>query len=133
MVLIDDASLQELGPYFGRWPWPRAIYADLIDYFALAGAQGLAFDILFSEQQDAVETDVNDRKLVEATFAAGNVVHAMQLLRSDQGNRESALPQDFRQLFGLGADQFSGPEYQAALLPFEFLYQVSRGTGYSGR
>ena len=132
VVLIDDASLQELAPYFGRWPWPRAVYADVIDYFARAGAQGLAFDILFAEQQGTDPGDENDARLVEATLDAGNVVHAMQLLYpgEGEGEGESTLPEDFRRLFGLDVEQFAGPEYRDALLPFEFLYLVSRGTGF---
>jgi len=130
IVLIDDVSLQELNQDYGRWPWPRAIYAELIDFFALAGAQGLAFDILFSEQQDVELTDGNDQQLVEATLTAGNVVHAMQLLHADRESSGTGLPEEFRQLFGLDADHFAGPAYNDALLPFEFLYLVSQGSGF---
>jgi len=130
VVLIDDASLQELNQDYGRWPWPRAAYAELLEFFAFAGAQGVAFDILFSEQQDAELSDGNDQQLVAATLEAGNVVHAMQLLYSEQPDQQQGLPEDFSYLFGLEAERFAGPEYNNALLPFEFLYRVSQGVGF---
>lgn len=130
VVLIDDASLQELNQDYGRWPWPRAAYAELLEFFTFAGAQGVAFDILFSEQQDAELNDGNDQQLVTATLEAGNVVHAMQLLRSKQASQIRALPEEFRYLFGLKTEHFVGPEYNSSLLPFEFLYLVSQRVGF---
>lgn len=42
---IDEASLQKLG----QFPWPRNLFADLIENAAAYGATTIAFDILFSE------------------------------------------------------------------------------------
>ncbi len=55
IVLIDEDSLQRLSSKLGRFPWPRSAYADVIEFFALAGAQTVAFDILFTEQQHSGE------------------------------------------------------------------------------
>ncbi|MDC1286682.1 adenylate/guanylate cyclase domain-containing protein [Gammaproteobacteria bacterium] len=130
VVLIDEASLQELNQDYGRWPWPRSAYAELLEFFTFAGAQGVAFDILFSEQQDGELSDGNDQQLVAATLEAGNVVHAMQLLHSEQSSQPPGLPEEFRHLFGLKTEHFVGSEYNNALLPFEFLYLVSQGVGF---
>ncbi|MDX1397090.1 MAG: CHASE2 domain-containing protein, partial [Oceanospirillum sp.] len=32
IVLIDESSLQALAPVAGRFPWPRSIYADLLEF-----------------------------------------------------------------------------------------------------
>ena len=32
IVAIDDQSLRELAPAVGRWPWPRAVHAQALDY-----------------------------------------------------------------------------------------------------
>ena len=51
IVAVDDASLEQ----FGRWPWSRAVIADLIDSLVEAGAAVIGFDIVQSEtaaQQD---------------------------------------------------------------------------------
>lgn len=44
---IDDASLQK----FGRWPWSRGIYGDLLSYLYELGAEVVAFDAVFSEPE----------------------------------------------------------------------------------
>lgn len=46
-VDMDDAALETIG----RWPWPRARLADIVDEVRLAGADALSLDILFPEPQ----------------------------------------------------------------------------------
>jgi adenylate cyclase len=46
IVDIDEKSLASLG----QWPWPRTILADLITRLTQMGAVGIAFDVLFPEQ-----------------------------------------------------------------------------------
>jgi len=130
VILIDEKSLQSMGDELGRWPWPRSAYVDLLDYFALAGAQAFAFDILFTEQQDADKDNYDDQSLVEATRRAGNSVHAMQLLHSAPTNRPKSLPEDFQLKYALGSSNFVGPEYNDYLLPIEALYKASRDIGF---
>ncbi|HVN87092.1 MAG TPA: adenylate/guanylate cyclase domain-containing protein [Candidatus Binatia bacterium] len=45
IVAIDDGSIAKLG----RWPWPRAVMARLVDRLASAGAAVIGFDIVQSE------------------------------------------------------------------------------------
>jgi adenylate cyclase len=45
IVDIDDRSLAELG----QWPWPRTMVAAMVDRLAAAGAQVIAFDVVFAE------------------------------------------------------------------------------------
>ena len=45
IVAVDDASLEQ----FGRWPWSRAVIAQLIDRLVEAGAAVIGFDIVQSE------------------------------------------------------------------------------------
>ncbi|WP_395021421.1 CHASE2 domain-containing protein [Dongia sp.] len=47
LVEMDGASLQKIG----RWPWPRAYHAALIQRLSQAGAETIAFDVDFSTQQ----------------------------------------------------------------------------------
>ena len=49
-LVIDDQSLATIG----RWPWPLATQATLLDELTRAGAKAVAFDIIFPEAQ-AVE------------------------------------------------------------------------------
>jgi signal transduction histidine kinase/DNA-binding NarL/FixJ family response regulator len=48
VVDIDDASLRELQPQLGDWPYRRESYALLLDYLREAGARLVVFDIVFS-------------------------------------------------------------------------------------
>ncbi len=45
IVAVDDASVAALG----RWPWPRATHAALLDRLSAAGVRAIAFDVLFTE------------------------------------------------------------------------------------
>lgn len=68
IVAIDDRSLQELG----RWPWRRALLADLIDRVSAAGAAVIGVDVLLIEPDRLHPGD--DRKLAASIARAGNVV-----------------------------------------------------------
>jgi adenylate cyclase len=52
IVAIDDASLERLG----RWPWSRAVVAQLVDRLVAADAAVIGFDIVQSEA--TAQTDV---------------------------------------------------------------------------
>jgi adenylate cyclase len=49
MVEIDQQDLTALSEKGIQWPWPRQIYAPIIEFCAKAGSKGIIFDILFSE------------------------------------------------------------------------------------
>ena len=53
LILIDDASVNHLGDFIGRYPWPRGIYSPIISYLNKAGAKEIIFDILFSEEEES--------------------------------------------------------------------------------
>jgi len=66
VILADEASFMAMSDIVGRWPWPRAIWADLLDYLSQGGARSVLFDILFTERQD----EINDKALIDATTAS---------------------------------------------------------------
>jgi adenylate cyclase len=84
VVLIDEASLRSLNHDAGRWPWPRSVHADLLDFLARGKPRAVVFDILFVENQRDVDgTDLihkHDQRLIDATRESGFSYHAMQLL-----------------------------------------------------
>lgn len=47
IIDIDERSLGEVG----RWPWPRAIVADLVDALWDAGVVVIGFDVVFAEAE----------------------------------------------------------------------------------
>ena len=58
LVKVDAASLDQVGV----WPWPRSLYADLLDRLFAAGAEDVALDIDFSSESVPTE----DARLAEA-------------------------------------------------------------------
>jgi len=140
IVLIDEASLRALDPIVGRWPWPRAIYSDLLEFFSIARPRAVLFDILFTEYQEITDSGAlgpDDSRFAEATEGAGFVYHAFQLLRDseDEVNRSllnRPLPVDFAERFGLkkvingdGIKKGNNNYY----LPFTELYRAAAGMG----
>src|SRR5690349_7493119 len=51
LVEINDTTIRDLSPAFGRWPWPRVATASLIDFLARAPAKVIAVDVGFWEEQ----------------------------------------------------------------------------------
>ena len=49
VVDIDERSLADMAPEFGRWPWPRDTLAGVLQYAEAQGARAIVFDILFSD------------------------------------------------------------------------------------
>lgn len=49
VVAIDEASLSELRPYLGSWPYARDIYAVVLDYLGEMQVKAAFFDILFAD------------------------------------------------------------------------------------
>src|SRR5262245_52188657 len=47
IAAIDEQSLARVG----RWPWSRAVHAELVRRLDEAGARVIAFDIFFSERE----------------------------------------------------------------------------------
>ena len=66
IVGVDEGSLEKLG----RWPWPRALHAQLVERLTKAGARAIGFDMIFSEP--GITAD--DERLARAIAASGRVV-----------------------------------------------------------
>lgn len=72
IVAVDDESLTRLEPAVGRWPWPRALFATVVDYASAAPVIGL--DILFPESDPGFTR--SDDLLAEQAAHHGRVLSA---------------------------------------------------------
>jgi hypothetical protein len=43
IAMVDDASLTK----YGRWPWSRAVYKEILNELYALGAETVAFDVVF--------------------------------------------------------------------------------------
>jgi len=85
VILIDESSLDAMDNYAGRWPWPRFVYADLLQFLSYAEPKGVMFDIMISEKhlfdQEKGETiNPDDYELVEASATYPFAYHATRFL-----------------------------------------------------
>jgi adenylate cyclase len=83
VVTVDQPDLDFFKNQGVTWPWPRQLYAPIIDYCKHAGARAVIFDILFTEASSYGPED--DQRLAQAAAAAGNVVFAFPLSREEKG------------------------------------------------
>ena len=68
IVAIDDESLNELG----RWPWPRATHAKIINQINQESPVVIGMDIIFSEPDTSDSS--SDQQLADAIRDSGKVV-----------------------------------------------------------
>lgn len=130
VVKIDDFALQSMEPVFGRWPLPREVHAYFLSFMQRAGARLVAFDVLFTERE-RTEGDgltASDARLVEATWEAGMVIHAVNL-----GNQQDTPAPDPALLESISISGNPGfREFVQANAPFSRLAEASAGLGHVG-
>lgn len=86
VVLLDQASLDWAKNEHGlSWPWPRQVYAPLVDFCRRAGAKVIAFDVLYTEPSAYGPED--DALLGQAIAGSGTFVGAV-FLSSRAGETE---------------------------------------------
>ena len=66
IISIDEASLSK----YGEWPWSRIKHAELIEFLNQAGAEVIAFDIIFDMEKESEA----DEKLADKLAKYDNVV-----------------------------------------------------------
>lgn len=83
LVEINDATIREMSPIFGRWPWPRIALSYVIDYLKSAQARVVAVDVALPEPDIVAEYDIggdkwtgkqSDQALADSVKQAGNVI-----------------------------------------------------------
>ncbi|MFT5469749.1 MAG: CHASE2 domain-containing sensor protein [Verrucomicrobiales bacterium] len=52
---VTQQGIQD--PYFGRWPWKRAIHGDMLALLGAAKPKAVSFDIIFSEPSASADDD----------------------------------------------------------------------------
>lgn len=141
LVRIDEASIRRLAPAVGRWPWPRLVHAEVLNYLNRAPARLIVYDVLFTERDirsfvlngEQVTGAESDAALVEATARAGNVVHVAEASTgagaADAPAAAGSLADaQVRWPFRLGGIFETRP---VLTLPFEELARASRAIGHN--
>src|SRR3989344_5995909 len=113
MIDIDEPTLEAMVPEYGRYPWTRAVYGQLLEGLARQQPAAIVFDILFIDPQK--EHLADDLYFVRTATALPNVYFPMVRLsappQAERGNGY-LLKELKNATAGPGAD----PEARAALL-----------------
>jgi CHASE2 domain-containing sensor protein len=125
VVAIDEASLRELEPAVGRWPWPRAVMGSVVDY--CSRARVVALDVLYPEGDWQYRR--SDEAFVDAVAEAGNVVLAFHA--GDYASSPGPSNNVGRFALAGGFDAWHPPvAYGGALAPFGDLLKAAAGVGH---
>jgi adenylate cyclase len=115
LVVVDERSLaamQEEGA--GRFPWPRVVYADLINGLEAQKPRAIVFDIMFFEK-DAVRPE-SDREFVKAASRYGNIYYP--LVRLDTKDDADGVPAaELAPMIGLVRTPKADPRARIAVIP----------------
>lgn len=128
LVAVDQGSLDAAREAGVNWPWPRQMYAPIVQYATLGGARAVAFDILYTEPSAYGVED--DRILAGALTENGHVQMALFLSQEartalpweDGVLRKADLPVEARP--GIPA-----PAYPSVIPPIRVLAEGARGFG----
>ncbi|MDH5577672.1 MAG: adenylate/guanylate cyclase domain-containing protein [Betaproteobacteria bacterium] len=114
IVDIDEKSLAQMQPEAGRFPWPRVVYAELLEGLMAQKPRAVVFDLMFSEA-DKFRPE-SDRAFVQAALAHRNVFFPMlRLDPRDDANGVRAT--ELAPLVGLVRRPNADPETRIAVVP----------------
>ena len=112
VIDIDERSLAQMNEAVGRYPWPRAVHAELVEALEALQPTAIVFDILFTDR-DADHPD-SDRYFSEVLAANENVY--LPMLRLPQQNDGNGLPLGrFGEVLGFMPTEHADPEARVAL------------------
>ncbi len=128
LVMIDQPSLDAYSSQGISWPWPRQMYAAVLDFMRVAGARAVIIDLIMSEPSAYGVED--DELLAEAIKRQGRTFVTLGLSRSNSPEEKKNFP---------GADRFalaSPDNSQAAtietnsiVLPVPVILNAAHGGG----
>ena len=89
LILLDQESLDWVESEHGvNWPWYRQLYVPILDFCERAGAKGVAFDVLFTE--NSVLSVPDDEMLGAAMKDGAPFTLALFLSRGHEQNEVAA-------------------------------------------
>ena len=72
LIAIDQADIDFFKDQGVGWPWPRELYAPIIDFCRRGGAKAVIFDMLYTESSVYGQDD--DQKFARSMREAGQVI-----------------------------------------------------------
>ncbi|HWR89567.1 MAG TPA: CHASE2 domain-containing protein, partial [Dissulfurispiraceae bacterium] len=123
IVKVDQASLDSLNSEGIPWPWPRQVYAAIIEY--LSEAEAVFIDVLFLEPSSYGNED--DVILAAAIKDSANVYLPLALTDKREGLDDEERA--FLEKHAVGQVVPQGSAFRSAVLPLPLLRPAVTGTG----
>jgi adenylate cyclase len=136
-VEINDTSIRDYSEAVGRWPWPRVLQSNLIEFLARGPARVIAYDLLLSEPShgsfkfgDETWTAAeSDGAMVDAVRAAGTVIMLADAVNpGGPASQAAAIAKWNSAPYGLGPAIEQRP---IILPPFQALADAALGLGHN--
>lgn len=90
IVDINEASLSAMAKEYGRWPWPRQVFAEFVENISTQNPKAIVFDILFSDA-DVYNPD-SDAYFNEVISATDHVFFPMLRLAPESDRLSKITP-----------------------------------------
>jgi adenylate cyclase len=128
LVVVDQGSLEAAQRQGVQWPWPRQMYAPIVEYCATAGARALAFDVLFDQPSSYGRED--DQILAASLKGNGHGFLALFLSRENRppASWESRIIRE-NGLSPQGNSSLLPPPFVSMIPPIELLAEEAAGLG----
>lgn len=106
IIDIDERSLAIMASDIGRWPWPRAVHAELLQGLEQQHPRAVVFDVLFSDSDLA--RPESDAYLSEVVSGSQRSFFPMLLL--DSANSQGIPLAEYGSLLGIEAGEHAYPQ-----------------------
>lgn len=123
LIDIDEASLEAMAPQYGRWPWPRAVMAELVEGLARQQPRAIVFDIAFSDA-DVYQAQA-DQYFREVIAATPNTYFPMIRLNPDNDTLSELRLSQLAGVQHLEADAAAPSATVAMIVPY--FYEALEG------
>jgi adenylate cyclase len=123
IIKVDQRSIDALNSEGIRWPWPRQMYAPIIEF--LFEADAVYIDILFTEPSSYGVED--DRLMSEALGKASNVF--LPVFLTQKKKPITGADMDFLRRISLGGKAEAAVRFNSAINPIDELKEQARGGG----
>ena len=123
IIQIDQSSIDVLSKEDITWPWPRQMYAPIIEY--LSRADAIFMDVLFTEPSSYGQED--DAILAEAIKKASNVYLPFVLTRQEKTMTSEDL--EFIKRISIRDTIYPSLTFNSAVAPIDVLKKSIEGSG----
>jgi adenylate cyclase len=123
IVQVDQNSIETESQAGNNWPWPRQLYAPIIEF--LSEAEAVFVDILYTEPSSYGQED--DQIFSRAIKKAGNVYLPFFLSKAPKGISSQDVA--FISRFAVRGGWSGRPRYESLTTPIDVLRESIRGSG----